>query len=108
MAAPYYVYLLLKMPGKTGVLTLYGDLKKSYDYDQEVIEYTMTSSVLEPSAEVLTAMLKLFNSEMEISNQCPSQSRVKPNPSDVGIKAIQQQESDPSKTSLIRGGLGDK
>jgi hypothetical protein len=108
MAAPYYVYLLLKMPGKTGVLTLYGDLKKSYDYDQEVIEYTMTSSVLEPSAEVLTAMLKLFNSEMEISNQCPSQSRVKPNPSDVGIKAIQLQKSDPSKTALIRGGLGNK
>jgi hypothetical protein len=29
MAVPHYVYLLLKMPGKTGVLTLRGDLKKS-------------------------------------------------------------------------------
>jgi hypothetical protein len=38
MAMPHYVYLLLKMPGKTGVLTLRGDLKKSYDYDQEAIE----------------------------------------------------------------------
>jgi hypothetical protein len=38
MAVPYYVYLLLKMPGKTGVLTLHGDLKKSYDCNQEVIE----------------------------------------------------------------------
>jgi hypothetical protein len=45
---------------------------------------------------------------MEISNQRPSQSRVKPNPSGVGIKIIQLQESDPSKTALIGGGLGDK
>jgi hypothetical protein len=28
MAVPYYVYLLLKMPGLSGVLTLRGDLKK--------------------------------------------------------------------------------
>jgi hypothetical protein len=31
MAVPHYVYLLLKMPGKTGVLTLRGNLKKSHD-----------------------------------------------------------------------------
>jgi hypothetical protein len=29
MAVPHYVYLLLKMPGRSGVLTLRGDLKKS-------------------------------------------------------------------------------
>jgi hypothetical protein len=37
MAVPHYVYLLLKMPGRSGVLTLRGDLKKSYDCNQEVI-----------------------------------------------------------------------
>ena len=30
MAIPHYVYLLLKMPGKTGVLTFRGDLQKSF------------------------------------------------------------------------------
>jgi hypothetical protein len=45
---------------------------------------------------------------MEISNQRPSQSRVKPSTSDVGIKTIQLQEGDPSMTALIRGDLGDK
>jgi hypothetical protein len=99
---------LLKVPGKTGVLTLHGDLKKSYDCDQEVIEYATTSRVPEPSAEVLAATLKLTNIEMEISNQRPSQSRVKPKPSDVGIRTIQLQEGNPSKTALIRGGLDDK
>jgi hypothetical protein len=43
MAVPHYIYLFLKMPGKTGVLTLCGDLKKSYDYDQEAIEYASTT-----------------------------------------------------------------
>jgi hypothetical protein len=37
MAVPHYVYLLLKMPGHSGVLTLQGDLKKSYDCNQEAI-----------------------------------------------------------------------
>jgi hypothetical protein len=88
MVVPHYVYLLLKMPGKTSVFTLHGDLKKSYDCDQESIEYTMTSRVPEPSAEVLAATQKLTNIDMGISNQRPSQSRVKPNPSNIGIKAI--------------------
>jgi hypothetical protein len=108
MAVPQYIYLLLKMSGKTGVLTLRGDLKKPYDYDQETIKYATTSRVPEPSAEVLTATLKLTNTEMEISNQQPSQSRVKPNPSNAGFKTIQLQEGDPSKTVLIGDGLGDK
>jgi hypothetical protein len=45
---------------------------------------------------------------MELFNQRPSQSRVKPNPSNVGIKAIQLQEDDPSKTALTGRDLGDK
>jgi hypothetical protein len=108
MAVLNYVYLLFKMPGKTSVLTLHGDLKKSYDYDQEAIKYATTSHVPEPSAEVLAAALKLTNIEMEISNQRPSQSRVKPNPSNIGIKTIQLQEGDPSKIALIGDGLYDK
>jgi hypothetical protein len=72
MVVPHYVYLLLNMPGKTGALTLCGDLKKLYDCDQEAIEYATTSRVPKPSAEVLAAALKLTNTEMEISNQRPS------------------------------------
>jgi hypothetical protein len=54
------------------------------------------------------AALKLTNTEMEISNQQPSQSRVKPNPSNIGIKTIQLQEGGASKTALTGGGLCDK
>ncbi|XP_025791762.1 uncharacterized protein LOC112872941 [Panicum hallii] len=108
MAVPHYVYLLLKMHSKTGVLTFRGDLKKSYDYDQEMIKYALTSRMLEPSVEAFAAAQKLADTEMEVSNQRPSQSRVKPNPSNIGIKAIQLSKGDPSKIALIRGGLSDK
>jgi hypothetical protein len=108
MEVTHYIYLLLKMPGKIGVLTFHGNLKKSYDCDQEAIEYAVTSRMLEPSAEVFAAAQKLTDSEMEVSNQKPSQSRVKPNPSNVSFKAIQLQEGDPSETALIGGGLSDK
>jgi hypothetical protein len=33
MAVPHYIYLLLKMLGKTGILMLHGDRKKLYDCD---------------------------------------------------------------------------
>jgi hypothetical protein len=108
MAVPHYVYLLLKLPRKTNVLTFRDDMYKSYDCDQEAIKYATTSRVPKPSAEVFSAAQKLTDSEMEISSLRLSQSRVKSNPSDVGIKAIQLQEGDSSKTALIGGGLSDK
>jgi hypothetical protein len=47
-----------------------------------------------------------------ISNVPPqnklSQSTVKPNTNDIGLKSIQLQEGDPSKTALIDAGLHDK
>jgi hypothetical protein len=66
MAMPHYIYLLLKMPGKTSILTLRGDLKKSYDCDQQANEYATTSQVVEPSAEVLATTQNLIDLEMEI------------------------------------------
>jgi hypothetical protein len=55
MAVPHYIYLLLKMPGLSGVLTLRGDLKKSYDCNQEAIQYASTTRVPDASGEVLAA-----------------------------------------------------
>jgi hypothetical protein len=66
MAVPHYVYLLLKMPGKTGVLTLRGDLKKLYDCEKEAIEYASTQRVPEPSSEVFAATQQLSQSEVAI------------------------------------------
>jgi hypothetical protein len=59
MAMPHYVYLLLKMPGQSGVLTLRVDLKKSYDCNQEAIQYASTTCVPDASGEVLAAAQQL-------------------------------------------------
>jgi hypothetical protein len=53
VVVPHYVYLLLKMPEKSGVLTFRGDLKKSYAYSQEAIEYASTMCLPDSSSEVL-------------------------------------------------------
>ena len=39
MVVPHYVYLLLKMPGNTRVLSLHGDLLKSFECDKEAIDH---------------------------------------------------------------------
>jgi hypothetical protein len=66
MAVPHYVYLLLEMSGKIGVLTFHGDLKKSYDCDQEAIEYASTTNVPEPSSEIFATVQQLCQSKMVI------------------------------------------
>jgi hypothetical protein len=107
MAVPHYVYLLLKMPGRSGVLTLRGDLKKSYDCNQEAIQYASTSRVLDASAEVLAAAQQLSQAELDIPTKKASQSGVKMT-GETALKTIQLQEGDSSKTAIIGAGLGDK
>jgi hypothetical protein len=35
MAIPQYAYLVLKMPGPNGIISIRGDVKCAYDYDRE-------------------------------------------------------------------------
>jgi len=106
MAVPHYVYLLLKMPGNTGVHSLRGDLLKSFDCDKEAIDHAATIRVPSSVSEILAAAKELSLKESKPSKK-PSQSSVKPT-DDVGTKTIQLQEGDDSKTVIIGAGLGDK
>jgi hypothetical protein len=38
MVIPHYAYLVLKMPGLRGVISIRGDAKHAYDYDKESCE----------------------------------------------------------------------
>jgi hypothetical protein len=38
MVIPHYAYLVLKMPGICGVISLRGDVKQAFDYDRESCE----------------------------------------------------------------------
>jgi hypothetical protein len=107
MVVPHYVYLLLKMPGRSGELTLRGDLKKSYDCNQEAIQYALTTRVPDASGEVLAAAQQLSQAGLEISTRKASQSSIQ-STGDAALKTIQLQEGDSSKTAVISAGLGEK
>jgi hypothetical protein len=49
MAMPHYAYLVLKMLGPKGVISIKGDVKHAYDYDRESCE---TADMLLASAEL--------------------------------------------------------
>jgi hypothetical protein len=104
---PHYVYLLLKMPGQSGVLTLRGDLKKSYDCNQEAIQYASTTRVPDASGEVLAAAQQLSQAGLEIPSRKASKLSIQLT-SDVALKSIQLQEGDSSKTAVISAGLDEK
>jgi hypothetical protein len=66
MAVPHYRYLVLKMPSPTGVLSLQGDLKISFDCDTEAVELAATNQVPNAMMEIYTASKKLAPSELDI------------------------------------------
>jgi hypothetical protein len=107
MAVPHYVYLLLKMPGQSGVLTLQGDLKKSYDCNQEAIQYASTTRVPDALGEVLAAARQLSQAGLEIPSRKASKSSIQ-SIGDVALKSIQLHEGDSSKTAVISAGLDEK
>jgi hypothetical protein len=107
MAVPHYVYLLLKMIGRSGVLTLQGDLKNSYDCNQEAIQYASTTRVPDASGEVLAATQQLSQVGLEIPTRKARKSSIQ-STGDVALKTIQLQEGDSSKTAVISAGLGEK
>ena len=60
MVMPHYVYLLLKMPGNIGVLSLRGDLLKSFECDKEAIVHASSIRVPSSIRNILTAAKPFF------------------------------------------------
>jgi hypothetical protein len=79
MVVPQYTYLVLKMPSPTGVLTLQGDLKISFDCNTEVVELAATNQVPNAMMEIYAASKKLAPCELDIPDK--SDTANKPQPS---------------------------
>ena len=107
MAIPHYVYLVLKMPGPKGELTLRGDLRRSYECDTEAVEIAATTQSPSPMQQVFTASKKLHPTELEIPENKSGSTKVKPT-SEQDFNSIDLQTGDPSKTALIGTGLDPK
>jgi hypothetical protein len=81
------------------VLTFRSDLKKSYNCNQKVIEYALTTSMPDSSSEVLATAQQLFQPGLEIPMKKANQSKLQTT-GDVILKAIELQDGDSSKTAL--------
>jgi hypothetical protein len=104
MAVPHYTYLVLKMPSPTGVLSVQGDLKMSYDCDTETVELAATNQVPNAMMEIYAASKKLALSELNIPEK--SDKANKPQPAEeVLVKTIDLGTGDSSKTTTIGAGL---
>ena len=106
MDVPHYVYLLLKMPGNTGVLSLPGDLLESFECDKEAIVHASSIRVPSSVSEILAAAKELSLNKDLMPLKKSSQSLVKL-AGDVGTKTIQLQEEDDSRTAIIGAGLSN-
>ncbi|CAO2192791.1 unnamed protein product [Urochloa humidicola] len=107
MAIPHYVYLVLKTPGPRGVISIQGDLRRSYECDREAVEFASTTQVPSSMAQVFAAAQKLKKSELEIPSKeaGPHKATL---PEDVTTKDAELVEGDPSKTTKIGAELSPK
>jgi hypothetical protein len=69
MAVPHYAYLVLKMPGPNGIITINGDIKHAYDCDRESCE---TADRIIVSVELQE--LKKALAESSQTRSCPRSS----------------------------------
>jgi hypothetical protein len=56
MAIPHYAYLVLKMPGPCGIISIRGDVNRAFDYDRESCKTTdrlMASAELQELKQAL-------------------------------------------------------
>ena len=94
------------MPTPKGVLSLRGDLKRSFDCDKKVVELAATSMVPAQRQEILS-MSKEPQDEPEFLERSPDKIKMKP-AQDVVLKTIDLGTGDTSKTALIGSELVDK
>ena len=102
MAIPHYPYLLLKMPGPNGVLSLRSDLKRAFDCDVQSIQITAKAQADNGRKEIATIAAEISQEELEIPAKKPS---ILAPPKEADVKQINLGTGDPSKTATISAHL---
>jgi hypothetical protein len=105
MAIPHYTYLVLKMSGPNGVISVNGDIKQAYDCDKKSCEMT----------DALLASIELQNRKKAMVKSLPDPvmpesrtSKLSIHPEDKLNKIIQLFLSDPSKVTHVGNSLDPK
>ena len=104
MAVPHYTYMMMKLPGPNGIISLRGDVRRSYSCDQEscTIAENLQVKVKRDNIRLTAATLQ---EEGEVLAKKVAKSGIS---ADQGVKKIMLNLTDPTKTALIGTGLDDK
>jgi hypothetical protein len=105
MAIPHYVYLVLKIPGPRGVISIRGDIKRSFDYDRESCE---TADRLIASAELQELKQALAESPLDSVMPEAKTSKTFIQPEDTLSKTILLSAEEPFKVTHIGNSLDPK
>jgi hypothetical protein len=102
MAIPHYPYLLLKMLGPHGVLSLRGDLKRAFDCDIQAIQIAAKVQATDGREEIATIATQMNPEELEIPAKKPC---ILAPPKEADVKKIDLGTGDPKKTATISAHL---
>nr|ABA94361.1 retrotransposon protein, putative, Ty3-gypsy subclass [Oryza sativa Japonica Group] len=95
MAVPHYTYMMMKMPGPRGVISLRSDIKQAVTCDKESCEMAQTHEITLAREEVRLATSTASEGEV------PATKMPKSGESDAKTKKIPLDPSDPTKTAVI-------
>src|SRR5881394_3029403 len=100
IAVPHYTYMLMKLPGPNGIISLWGDVRRSFDCDQE--SCTLAENI---QAKADRDSIRLTAAALQDEGEVPAKKAAKARISaDQDVKKIMLNTSDPTKMALI--GIG--
>jgi hypothetical protein len=105
MPIPHYAYMVLKIPGPRGVISIRGDVKQAIDYDRESYEKT---DRLTASAELQEVNQALVESPPDQVMPVAKTSKTSIQPEDTLGKMIPLSTEEPSKVAHVGNNLYPK
>jgi hypothetical protein len=105
MAIPHYAYLVLKMSGPHGVISIRGDVKRAFDCDRENCE---TADRLTTSAELQELNHALVESPLNPIMPEAKTSKTSIQPEDALSKMILLSTEESSKVAHVGNNLDPK
>jgi hypothetical protein len=105
MVIPHYAYLVLKMLGPHGIISIKGDVRRAFDCDRKSCEI----------ADILTASVELQELKQALAESCPDSIMPEARTSKTSIqledtlnKTILLSEEEPSKVAHVDNSLDPK
>src|SRR5438045_5817626 len=104
MVVHHYTYMLMKLPGPNGIISLRGDVRRSFDCDQK--SCTLAENI---QAKADRDSIRLTAAALQDEGEVPTKKVAKAGISgDKDVKKITVNPFDPSKMALIGIGRYDK